>query len=215
MTERYRRVTRIPHRAVAQRDPGTFLRLSASLLCALSFLSVLLVFATSAQAQDTPILQNGGFEIAQSGNTTLPDGWRADAADFGYELTGRDVHDGERALEIGFDADASTAGYAGTIQAITLPADAVGRTLFVSGWLRRNNVESTAGLWLAFFDASGKRTTYVNDYETAWPSPSSWTSRMIEVQVPSGAARMLVGASISGESGKLLVDSVSIGLRTP
>lgn len=160
-------------------------------------------------AQDLSLLKNGDFEELQPGSSIMPQTWRPDRAESGYALTTNDAHDGMNALEIGFDEKVGTAGYAGTIQGIALP-DLAGRTLIVSGWLRRTNVESIAGLWLAFFDASGERTDYVNDYDTPWADAANWNRRTIRARVPAGTVRMLVGASISGKTGKLLVDGITM-----
>jgi hypothetical protein len=162
-----------------------------------------------AMAQDGSLLKNGSFEELQPGSPDTPQAWRSDKAESGYALTTLDVHDGKRALEIGFDEKRSTVGYAGTIQGISLP-DLAGRTLTVQGWLQRSNVSSTAGLWMAFFDADGKRSVYVNDYDKPWADAGGWNLRAIEATIPAGTVRMLVGASISEKSGKLLVDAITM-----
>ncbi|WP_397403916.1 hypothetical protein [Phenylobacterium sp.] len=162
-----------------------------------------------AMAQDASLLKNGGFEDLQPGSPETLQAWRPDKAESGYVLTTQDVHDGKQALEIGFDEKTSTVGYAGTIQSIALP-DLAGRTLAVSGWLKRSNVASTAGLWMAFFDADGKRSVYVNDYDKPWIDARGWNLRTIRAKAPVGTVRMLIGASISDKSGKLLVDAITM-----
>lgn len=172
-------------------------------------LTMALSVAWVAKAQDASLLMNGGFEDLQPGSPETLKAWRPDKAESGYALTTQDVHDGKRALEIGFDEKISTVGYAGTIQGIALP-DLAGRTLAVSGWLKRSNVASTAGLWMAFFDAEGKRTVYVSDYDKPWANALGWNLRSIEAKVPAGTVRMLVGASIADKRGKLLVDAITM-----
>ena len=175
----------------------------------LIILTMALLAPSVAAAQETPLLKNGSFEDRQPETPDMPQAWRADKAEAGYALTMQDVHDGKLALEISFNEKISTAGYAGTIQSITLP-NLSGRTLVVTGWLKRSNVLSTAGLWMSFFDAEGKRTTYVNDYYKPWTDIGGLNLRTIEAKVPENTVRMLVGASISGKTGKLIVDAVSL-----
>ncbi|MBX9732313.1 MAG: hypothetical protein K2X59_13380 [Sphingomonas sp.] len=172
-------------------------------------LTMALSVAWVVKAQDGSLLMNGGFEDPQPGSPETLRAWRPDKAESGYALTTQDVHEGKRALEIGFDEKISTVGYAGTIQGIVLP-DLAGRTLTVKGWLKRSNVASTAGLWMAFFNADGKRTVYINDYDKPWANALGWNLRTIEAKVPAGTVRMLVGASISDKSGKLLVDTITM-----
>jgi hypothetical protein len=63
---------------------------------------------------------------------------------------------------------------------------------------------------MAFFDADGKRSVYVNDYDKPWIDAKGWNLRTIRAKVPVGTVRMLIGASISDKSGKLLVDAITM-----
>jgi hypothetical protein len=189
-------------------DALGFVRLKTALLTA-----VLSSTPAAVAAQDIA-LRNGGFEVQDDSDPTVPASWVNDKAEAGFRLNEADHRDGQRSLEIRFDKDMSTSGYSGAIQRAA-NGDLAGRTFTLRGWLKRDNTASAAGLWIAFVDAEGKRLSYVNDYEVLWADATGWNLRTIRSEAPPGAQRLVVGVSIFEATGTLLVDDITLETSGP
>jgi hypothetical protein len=174
------------------------LRQFAAALCLL-----LVSLSCPAQTKSNSLISNPTLKIDET-SSPAPKGWQLDGTAVEFASDPIIKHNGPQSLRIKF---AKGASYAGIVQ--RLEAEPVrGKTIFIDGWLARDNRDAPVGVWVRAFDKDRKSIAYANSYELSSPADRSFTRHLIELKVPAETAAILVGASIYGETGTAWLGSL-------
>ena len=90
----------------------------------------------------------------------------------------------------------------------------LGRRIVLTGYLRTEEVDGWAGLWLRVDDATGKVLSFENMMERPVVGTTDWTPYKIELDVPVQAQEIHFGALLAG-SGLVRVDDFTLEVRGP
>ncbi|WP_294089284.1 hypothetical protein [Sphingomonas sp.] len=101
--------------------------------------------------------------------------------------------------------------YAGVIQEIDVVA-LRGRTISLSGYVRRANPKSTVGVWMLLADENGKRLDYVNSYKMPLAKAGDWGRYETRLALPANAARLKFGAAVFDADGTAWIDDIALSV---
>jgi hypothetical protein len=173
-------------------------RQSVAVLCLL-----LASISCPAQTNSNSLISNPTLKIDEA-SSSAPKGWQLDGTAVEFASDSTIKHKGPQSLRIKF---AKGAPYAGIVQ--RLEAEPVrGKTVFIDGWLARDNGDAPVGVWVRAFDKDRKSIAYANSYELPNAADRSFRRHLIELKVPEETVVILVGASIYGETGTAWLGSL-------
>ena len=167
----------------------------------LLLLALALAWPGAAQITRFNIASYLGFENGTPG--APPPGWSSQA---GAVVDGQVAHSGKNSLRI--DRDTSSAGTFTTIT-ISLPLDFAAKTVLWSGWVRTENVNGAAAIWLR----EDGDTTYSLAFATTQGlnvgGTQNWTQYLISVPELTAGKSLSFGFFLMG-TGRAWVDDLQL-----
>lgn len=131
------------------------------------------------------------FEREQPGG--LPAGWGGGPAET-LSIDGEVVHSGRWAARIDRDAD-SPRNFSSLTK--SLPVDFSGGALLLTGWIRTEDVEGGAALWLRQ-DAGGESVAFRNTQRNPVSGTSDWQRVVVRLPLEESADTVVFGGLLSG-----------------
>jgi hypothetical protein len=173
-----------------------------------------LVLAACSESPTEPAAEtlNLGFEVVTNAR---PDGWGYFGGS-GYTLfsDAEVVHGGERSLRLQYMGNDNF----GTARRTLPVADARGKTVRYSGWIRTDAVEPTAlaadpwaGLWMRVDGPGGTVLGFDNMQDRGPSGTTGWQRFEIVLDVPLEVTAIYIGTLMSG-SGRSWFDDLEITL---
>jgi C-terminal processing protease CtpA/Prc len=141
------------------------------------------------------------FEIPQDGG--VPAGWKASPSSTVF-TDHSVVHGGQWSARIERDAD-SPAAFSSF--ATLIPIDFLGTTIELRGFLRTQDVNGFAGLWMREDGALVKNLAFDNMQSRQVKGTSDWTEYTIRLPLRAEARQLLIGALLSG-TGTVWIDDL-------
>ena len=162
-------------------------------------LSVLLVVMTQVVIAQTAYVPAGWFKA----------GSKPDSFEMGYDEA--TVKDGEKSAYIQSNVEAENVF--GTLMQVCTAEAFLGKTVIMSGYLKSEEVDGWAGLWLRI-DAKEERRAlgFDNMNDRAVRGTTDWTKYEIELEVPANSGALNFGALLSG-GGKIWVDRIAFEIK--
>lgn len=140
----------------------------------------------------------------------LPNGWiRAGSAPKKYDM-GVDTKvykDGKSAAFLSSNVE-ETGGF-GTLMQTCSAADYLGKRIKLTGYIKSENVEGWAGLWLRVDKNGGGSIRFDNMKDRSIKGSTEWTKCEIVLDVPKNSSTLNFGALLVGE-GKIWFDGLKI-----
>src|SRR5262245_16999477 len=125
---------------------------------------------------------------------TLPPGWKGGPSGSGF-TDDKVFHGGAGSIRI--ERDDKSDGEFSAINA-TIPMDFAGTTIELRGWLRTENVDGRAGLWLREDGESGM-VAFDNMAATPLSGTKDWAEYSIRLPVDSNGRQLVFGALLIGK----------------
>ncbi len=159
---------------------------------------------TRASAQDAQAARKDAFTFESSGSAAQVVGWHQGPAGTVF-LDSVEVHGGRYAGRLQRDA-----GSDGTTSVLTLaiPVTFSGATVELSGWLKTQDVQGFAGLWLREDGETGP-VQFDNMQSRKLAGTTEWTRYTIRLPVDKKAKTLYLGALLAGE-GTVWVDDLDL-----
>src|SRR5262245_32685884 len=169
-------------------------------VCTISIALAIALAASCSLAAPVPSRATLSFEIR--GLSGPPAGWGGSPF-WTIALDSTFVHDGRYAAR--FERAASSPQNASVLMR-KLPVTFSGDTLELRGWIKTQDVEGFAGLWLREDDSTG--SLHVDDmHERKLEGTTAWTEYRVALPLDKRAKSVLFGAGLSGQ-GKMWVDEL-------
>lgn len=157
---------------------------------------------SSEPSGPTELERSLAFEVEHPEGTPADWGGGPDGTIF---VDGEVVHGGEWAARIERTADSDGAFTALTR---TLPVEFGGERITLRGWLRTEDVEGHAGLWMRE-DGTGGSLEFDNMSDRAVSGTSEWTEYSVELPLDERAQELFIGALLDG-TGKVWIDDLEL-----
>ncbi|WP_026808548.1 S41 family peptidase [Arenibacter latericius] len=164
---------------------------------------LLIIVSISCQAQE-PEKYNLGFE-KQSENTSLSDGW----VKWGnYELTIDSItHSGDKSGKITSDQTGSSFGSI----AYKIPANYLGKTIQLDGYMKTKNVENGFAGLLLRVDGNGSSLAFDNMQNQNVTGTRDWQKYTISLNYPEEAENIFIAGILSGK-GEVWFDDFTLSI---
>lgn len=179
-----------------------------------TLLAVLCIFSLGASAQQSndrkPAFTRGniatvlGFESPAS-PSGLPLGWSTPPGS-SVSLDTKIAHTGKQSARIGRTASSLNQF---TSIGVSIPADFVGQTLQLRGYLRIEDVKGHVALWLREDDEDGKVVSFANGDSANFSGTSDWRQFTLSIPAQQDATKLFAGAFLAG-TGKAWVDDLEL-----
>ncbi|WP_375436234.1 S41 family peptidase [uncultured Hymenobacter sp.] len=168
----------------------------------LFYLSVTLILGLGTAAA-----QNLNFEQVNH-QTRQPAGWWS-AADNGYQVTADSViqHEGRYALRIQSEGKRQSEKVFG-VATIRVPVDFQGKVVKLTGFLKTENVEGYAGLWLRV-DGAQSTLAFQNTSKENVHGTTDWQAYTITLPLDNDARFLLLGGILPG-TGTAWIDQLEL-----
>ena len=170
---------------------------------------VVLLLATGVACSGvrTPLLTGERLTLSAVSDS-VPSGWQTDgrAISMRFDSTAGARRGGRPTLRVAYD---SSAPYAGIVQRVTA-APLAGRSVELRAHLMRDSSRAKVGIWMMAVSDSQERLAYLNSYDSVSSGPYRWATHRLRLTVPTGTARLLVGAAIHTEHGLMWVSDLSL-----
>jgi len=167
----------------------------------LLLLGLALAWPGAAQITRFNIVSYLGFENGTPG--AAPPGWTSQA---GAVVDGQVAHSGKNSLRI--DRDTSSAGAFTTIS-LSLPTDFAAKNVVWSGWVRTENVNGVAAIWLREDSDTTVSLAFASTQSLNVSGTQNWTQYSIYVPELTEGTKLVFGFLLGG-TGRAWVDDLQL-----
>lgn len=102
----------------------------------------------------------------------------------------------------------------GTLMQNSLPGKFLGKRVKMSGYMKSENVDGSAGFWFRVDGVAGKSLAFDNMHNRAVKGTTAWQKYEIVLDVPKEAVRLAYGALVGG-TGVIWFDDIQFEIVDP